>query len=309
MGFLVTGGYFFRLRQHLLWVWPTLLISFGVSLNADQSQATDARLVQILHSLSSVPSGRQLIQRAKTVWQLDETLGLLSHLRWGTVSKTDTILTRQFFKPNGVAKLERDVTIYLRKDQPDLELLLDLAHELVHATTPPAFDPYDPKLTPGGYVRASIDGQGGEVDAVLAECSVAHELLGAVEKPVHRCQTYFYRHPTLDLGDGVAQKGLSRSRVAQDFYRVGKWYGEIRTQLGTEAGLFPFLKGEKPVFFSSAGHAPYPVALYQEYLKMNDVACENSLERKASLLASVDPSQVDPSQNQRVQSFITKRCR
>ncbi len=252
--------------------------------------------------LSELPTGLTLAEGAKRLWKLENDIDLFKHLKLGVASRTDTVLIRKFSAENGKEEREREVTIFLRESQSDVELLLDLAHELVHATSRPVFDPYDPHLSAGQYIHFAIDGTGGEVDAVLAECSVAREMAQRWGSQIHRCRNYLSQS---DL-DGSSESVLSRQRIVEDFYRVGNWITDLRSDLGTEGRLLPFLSGESPRLYSSAAHAPYPVALLQEYGEMTRAACENSRERRRSLLAALRREK--DSQISALNELLANRC-
>jgi hypothetical protein len=151
--------------------------------------------------------------------------------------------------------------------------VLDIAHELVHATTRPIWDPYDPKLTPGRYIHATIEGEGGEVEAVVAECQVGLELAHRFGASARRCRSY----------RGTGSTRINTERVKRDFYRVGKWNAELTKKLGEEMPLFPLLSSRTPKLYSSTGHAPYPVALLQEFEQITRIACENTRKRTAAV--------------------------
>jgi hypothetical protein len=127
------------------------------------------RLRRALEILEHVPTGRELLGRAQKFWDLPRRADVREALAWGRASKTDAVLTRHFDPKTGAETRERQVTIYLKQNQPLEDLVLDLAHELVHATSRPTWDPYDPHLTAGRYVWAAIEGEGGEVGPLSAD--------------------------------------------------------------------------------------------------------------------------------------------
>jgi hypothetical protein len=234
--------------------------------------AVGLRVQDALRILSRVPSGRAILQRAQTRLGLsaDELPRLF---RWGEVSRTDAVLTRHFVPGSGQERREREVTVYLRESQPLEDLVLDVAHELTHATGGPDWDPYDPNLTPGRYITAALEGEGGEVEALITECRVALELSRDYGMAARRCLRY--REP-----GGVT---VSRAKVLRDFYRVGRWRRELGRRLGSESRRLPLLSGDSPQLYSSTGRAPYPVALLREFEALNEAACANSRRRLASL--------------------------
>ncbi|HTL10896.1 MAG TPA: hypothetical protein VL588_00315 [Bdellovibrionota bacterium] len=256
------------------------------------------RLDQIVQTLSSVPAGRDILERARKSWGLAQTSQVGNYLRWGQVSKTDAVLTRHFDPTTGKEERNRQVVVYLRRDMPLEETVLDLAHELVHAVEPPLWDPYDPDLTPARYVRVSIEGKGGEADAVVQECRVASNLMPLVNATVRarlsdRCKRY--QTPATPVDRGL---------VVKDFYAVGAWKSKLLERLGAEKTALPLITGTEPLLYSSTGRTPYPVALVDEFDQMNEVACANSRRREAAgalrSLASGPPDETS--------RFLRRRC-
>ncbi len=267
------------------------------------------RLQQALNLLTQVPTGQSLVKKAQQLWKLSDLSELLEKFKWGEASRTDTILTRHYNPKTGEEDRDREITIYLRKDQSQFELTLDMAHELVHATSRPGFDPYDPTLTPGKYIYAAIEGEGGEVDAVVTECQTGQEMAQLLKVPFRRCERY-----RKDLG----RNELDRDRVRRDFYRVGQWKVDLHNKLKDEFELFPYLSADAPTLYSSTGHAPYPLALLREFQEITEMACDNSRSRMktaASNKSWIKNSWMKTSFSQRVQTaqddvehFLLKRC-
>jgi hypothetical protein len=252
------------------------------------------RFQEALRILNQLPVGRFLLQKALKTWKRKDVFSLQEFFRWGETSRTDTVLTRKFNPKTGKEDRERQVTIYLKEDQSISEVVLDLSHELVHATSQPSWDPYDPMLTPGKYILAAIEGEGGEVDAVTTECQISLEIHQQSQEAIRRCENYVSLH----------SHEISSEKVRQDFYRVGKWKSEIIQLLGSEIRLFPFLSSETPKLYSSTGHSPYPIALIHEFEEITQVACKNSLKRMDSI-APEETSLLQPN----LENFILKRCR
>jgi hypothetical protein len=270
---------------------PTLLSSA-------EAPPSSRRIEDALSILARVPTGKELMLRAVPAFELNQPSDLPRVFRWGDASRTDAVLTRHYNPVTGKERRERQVTIYLRPDQKLQSLVLDIAHELVHATSRPSWDPYDPTLTPGRYILASIDGEGGEVDALVAECKVAMELAAQFGARAGRCQGY--------LSDLAARDYvIERERVRRDFYRVGEWGSELRRRLGRELDLFPLLSQDKPRLFSSTGNAPYPVALLREFEQITQVACENTRKRVSEGSASIARS---PASEGPAAQFLQRRC-
>jgi hypothetical protein len=261
-------------------------LTAGTASRADTS--AERRIYDALTILSHVPSGQALINQGLHFWGFATTAELTQAFKMGQASRTDAVLTRHFNPETGEETRERQVTIYLRAEQALGNLVLDIAHEMVHATARPAWDPYDPELTGAKYIQASIDGVGGEVAAVISECKVALELSSRFGVPAPRCRGYL-----------TAGK-LDDAKIRQDFYRVGKWQKDLVKRLGEEIALLPLLSADAPKLFSSTGNAPYPVALLREFDEITQIACENSRKRE---LASLNPAGASGSR------FLVQRCR
>ncbi|MCM2322435.1 MAG: hypothetical protein NDJ90_04150 [Oligoflexia bacterium] len=289
-----------------LWVSPLLSLTLALAafaagpVPARASDATEGRfarqegslrLREALGVLERVSSGRELLAKARKHWGSRGTSDLLEHLRRGGESKTDAVITRYFNPKTGQEHRERRVVIYLRTEQRLEDLVLDLAHELVHAVSRPAWDPYDPSLTHAEYIRVAIEGEGGEVEAVVAECRVGLEMAALSGSSLERCRHY--------VTPGSTE--VSVEKVTRDFYRVGKWRPELARLLGSDNAKLLSLSAEAPVLFSSTGRTPYPVALYREFEQITEIACENSRRRQRARSVR-GPAQTE------VSHFLNRRC-
>ncbi len=265
------------------------LPSLGVLLIPMLTQAQDLSLKSVIQVLNGTQRGHHLIQESLKVWKLRTSTELLEKLQWGEASRTDTVLTRHYNPVTGAEEREQRVKIFLKQNQTYVEVALDFAHELVHATHPSLFDPYDPKLTAAQYIRTAIEGDGGEVEAVMAECEVGFELSQKEPFANQRCQHY------------VHQQALSRDRVLKDFYQVGKWLSDLALRLGNEMSILPRLSSEDPLLYSSTAHSPYPYALLKEFEAITEMACKNSKIRMKTLHS-------DPLASGREVEFLSRRC-
>ncbi len=266
----------------------------------DASTGPDAKGRAAIRLLASVPTGRGLLDEAKTKWSLSRDEELLKLFKWGAVSKTDAVLTRHFDPNTGTERKERHVTIHLKESEPVENMVLDMAHEMTHAIRGPEWDPYDPALTAGKYISLTLEADGGEVDALAAECQVSLELGPRLKTADRRCSRYL-------TADGTQ---IDREAVREDFYRIGKWYRGFAQKLGAEAALFPRLSSKAARLHSSTGRAPYPVALYREFREMTRIACENS-RRRIGIVERWDgraPASVRAARGD-TQRFIQLRCR
>ncbi|MCC7441096.1 MAG: hypothetical protein IT285_05670 [Bdellovibrionales bacterium] len=293
----------------MTWIAGALLLLVGGDAALAAPRAGEGlRLSQILQTLDATPAGHRLVKRAAVAWKLERVNQLLAYLRWGTVSKTDAVLTRHFDPVTGKEERSRQVVIYLRRDLPIEETVLDLAHEIVHAMEPPLWDPYDPELTATKYIQVSIEGAGGEVDAVFEECTVANDLVRsktgiAARSPASRARLSDRCHR---YGHENASGRIDRSLIMKDFYAVGAWRDRLQKQLGKEHRVLQALSDDEPVLYSSTGRTPYPVALLEEFEQMNEVACANSRRREsAGALRALASMPGKPAENAR---FLKNRC-
>lgn len=272
--------------------------------------AESLTISNVIQYLRATPTGTKLLARAQRRWKLRSLEELVSRLKWSAVSRTDAVLTRHLDAHTGEEVRDREVTIYLKRHPQAVDTILDLAHELTHAVANPHWDPYDPELTVGKYIWHAIEGEGGEVDAVVSECQVALEISqantrGGPRVSEERCARYL-------TWDKVAGR-VDRTRVQQDFYKVGGLKSRITDMLGREAGMFPLLSGARAELFSSTGKSPYPAALAEEFHEMNRMACVNTRKR-FTLLRSPASEMAQPNRSDRVRSrestlrFLSKRC-
>lgn len=273
------------------------LDSVGVAAPHESGSWDESRLEEAIGLLQQSPTGRSLVERAMKTWGARSIAELLGHFQWGSASRTDAVLIRHYDADTGRETRERRVTIYLRGGQTEGNLLLDIAHELVHATSRPLWDPYDPQLTAVKYIRAAIEGPGGEVEAVQTECQVGFELsAGPLPLPEGaRCRSY----------EGAG----ARERIQRDFYRVGRWSGELRARLGAESARLPELSSDRPALYSSTGGTPYPVALLEEYRQLTAAACGNSLRRLGAGHDGRGSTDERDGVLQQTRLFLALRCR
>jgi len=263
------------------------------------------RFVHALEVLNHTAQGRDLLLAAQRLWKspLGSLGALSSHLQFDSVSRTDAVLTRHYDRSTGAETHEREVTVFIKKSQSLQDLVLDIAHELTHATGSPSWDPYDPDLDEIQYMLSAIDGPGGEVDALMSECRVAFELQERFGAEIKRCDSYL---------EDAQERTISRNKIRADFYRVGKWYPELQVRLGERLEeLGGVLSSSSPALYSSTGRAPYPVALLEEYRQITEIACENSRKRAGRGLAgqSSDSPQEGSSSDSRLKRLINGRCR
>lgn len=282
-------------------LWLLLSLSSAVSRGSEtvEPRSSASPLTDAIRVLEKVPSGRAILERACARFGEAAPAGLVRIFRWGNVSRTDAVLTRHFNPGTRTEVRERIVTVFLKRNQGLEELVLDLAHELTHAVGEPEWDPYDPSLTAGRYIRASIEGPGGEVDAMVSECRVSLELSARYGTSSKRCSRY---------RSARSRGGVDRQKVRNDFYRVGAWKAQLQRELGAEFSGFPDLSGASPLLFSSTGNAPYPLALLREFHEISGIACDNSRRRLEVLATGRTPASLSEANRQALSLFLARRC-
>jgi hypothetical protein len=260
------------------------------------------RLQGLIQILGKSPSGRRLLEQARLFWGLEDSREIVRHLKWDSASRTDAVLIRHFDPRTGLEDRERRVTIFLRSNQKLEEAVMDLAHELSHAVSKPVWDPYDPDLSAADYLFTSIEGPGGEIEAVSRECQVAYELREFGEFDLSRCERY------LKTAESTETPRVLRDLIRADFYKVGKWYPKLRERLGVQLRRFPMLSAQTPKLYSSTGQSPYPYALLREYEELTEIACENSRNRLRSFSDRQPASAGNRDPSRSVRQFIESRC-
>lgn len=279
----------------------------GLSAGPDSGLSRERDLValqEVFEKLGSTPTGAQLLKVAQKKWKLKAVSELTAVVDWGETSRTDAILTRHYDPSTGEEVREKTVVIYLRQDQAIGASVLDLAHELTHGTTEQTWDPYDPKLTAEGYIRAGIEGAGGEVEAVWNECRVSAELeqAGGEAIPGDRCGRY------------IVGKTVDRGMILKDFYKVGESLSGFLKELNVSgrspaSSPFPELSDETPTLISSTWNQPYPLALFREYEELTRLACANTTRRLSALKRSSPlTSKPGSSLQSKMDEMVRTRC-
>jgi len=260
------------------------------------------RLQGVLQVLDKAPAGKKLLEQAVSLWGLEDSREVIRFLKWDSASRTDAVLIRHFDPKTGLEDRERKVTVFLRAEQRLEEVVMDLAHELSHAVGKPVWDPYDPQLSAGDYLLSSIEGPGGEIEAVARECQVAQELKAVGDFDLSRCERYYDRAPVA----GAAQ--VRKEVIRADFYRVGRWFPKLQERLGEQLKRFPMLSSQAPRLYSSTGQSPYPYALVREFDELTQIACENSRNRLRSFSDRQPASAGNKDPSRSVRLFLESRC-
>jgi hypothetical protein len=238
----------------------------------DYTSSVELNLKKLLELLARSAAGEQLIKEA--AFKASRTgLTIEDVIKVGESSLTDTTLVRKFspHSPEHVIYESRSV-VYINKSLAWDDALLDLAHELTHYVYREGFNPYADSFNAKDFIKSTIEGNGGEVQAFLTECKVLRELFSKKSQSRSNCQK---------IEDSAGQ--LSYTKAVELFYHVGSYYEGFHGQLQKRsiASSFSDLKAEKINFISSAYGVPYPIAALMEYDLVVNKVCENDKKRLA----------------------------
>lgn len=266
----------------------------------DYTSSAELNLKKLLELLTRAPAGEKLIKEA--AYKASRTgLTIEDVIKVGESSLTDTTLVRKFspHSPEHVIYESRSV-VYINRSLPWDDALLDLAHELTHYVYREGFNPYAESFNAKDFIKSTIEGNGGEVQAFLTECRVLRELFSKKVQSRSNCQK---------IEDSAGQ--LSFTKAVELFYHVGSYYDGLHGQLQKReiASSFSDLKPEKINFISSAYGVPYPVAALMEYDLVVNKVCENDKKRLAYMQQGPKrgPASENSGQDKFVQSY-SARC-
>ncbi len=266
----------------------------------DYTSSPELNLKKLLELLARSTTGEKLIREAQYKASRSGLL-LEDVVKVGEGSLTDTTLVRKFspHSPEHVIYESRSV-VYINRNLAWDDAILDLAHELTHYVYREGFNPYAETFNARDFIKSTIEGSGGEVQAFLTECRVLRELFSRNAQSRSNCQK---------IEDGGGE--LSFNRAVELFYHVGSYFDGFRTQLQKReiASAFSDLKPEKINFISSAYGVPYPVAALMEYDLVINKVCENDRKRLAYMQQGPKrgPASEAEGQAKFQQSFAT-RC-
>jgi hypothetical protein len=131
---------------------------------------------------------------------------------------------------------------------------------------------YDSRFHLKDFIRSTVEGRGGEVDAFMVECKVLRELSPGEGFNRSSCPKI------LDTKLGSVSKELG----VQEFYKVGEHFKDLKSDLKKFANKeddFSQVSAGDALFISSAWGLPYPVAAVKEYVNIMDRVCKNDKNR------------------------------
>ncbi len=266
----------------------------------DYTSSQELNLKKLLELLGRSKTGEKLIKEAQ--YKASRSGLLLDDvIKVGDGSLTDTTLVRKFspHSPEHVIYESRSV-VYINRSLPWDDAILDLAHELTHYVYRESFNPYSESFNAKDFIKSTIEGGGGEVQAFLTECRVLRELFSRNVRSRSNCQR---------IEDGSGE--LSYTRAVELFYHIGSYYDGFRSQLQKRdiAGSFADIKAEKINFISSAYGVPYPIAALMEYDLVINKVCENDRKRLAYMQQGPKrgPASEDDGHSKFVQTY-SSRC-
>jgi hypothetical protein len=264
------------------------------------TSSEEVNFKKLFDLLSRSKSGERLLKEAQ--FKAAQTGQLLSDVvKVGDSSLTDTTLVRKFspHSPDHVIYESRSV-VYISRHLAWDDALLDLAHELTHYVYRESFNPYAENFNAKDFIKGTIEGHGGEVQAFMTECRVLKELFSSRVQSRSHCQ----RIENL-RGD------LSYTKAVELFYHVGPYYDRFHGQLKKRsiADDFQDLKSDKINFVSSAYGVPYPLAALMEYELVLSKVCENDKKRLAYMQQGPRRGPASTSNSQlKFQQSYSSRC-
>jgi hypothetical protein len=266
----------------------------------DFTSSPELNLKKLFELLGHSRTGEKLIKEAQyKASRMGQTLHDV--VKAGESSLTDTTLVRKFspHSPEHVIYESRSM-VYISRHLGWDDALLDLAHELTHFVYRESFNPYSDSFNAKDFIKSTIEGHGGEVQAFLTECRVLKELFSTKVQSRSHCQKI----------EGASGE-LSFSKAVELFYHVGDYYPSFNKQLEGRsiASSFSDLKGEKINFISSAYGVPYPIAALMEYDLVLNKVCENDKKRLAYMQQGPQRGPAStPVGKEKFQETYSERC-
>lgn len=233
-------------------------------------------LKRILKILEGSFTGKKLVKQSQekaASWGKT----LFDVVKVGNNSLTDTTILRRFDRDNALEVIHESVSVvYVNRHLSTYHAVLDLAHELTHFLKREDFNPYVNHFSVSNFIRKTIDGKGGEVEAYLVECQVNSELFVHLEKKRSGCY---------EVWDTKLQ-AFSREMTSERFYQLGPYFHNFKSEMKKKekadfqvATEFPHINKKSVEFYSSAHSVPYPIAAVYEYDAIVGAACKNDQKR------------------------------
>jgi hypothetical protein len=261
-----------------------------------QGRSDEENFKRLVEGLKKVPTGKKVIEKA-TEKAAQQGYTLFDVIAIGEGSLTDTTLVRRFSASNPASVMyETRSKVYLNRHLKTLDALLDFAHELTHFTFREPFNPYDARFHLKDFIKSTVEGRGGEVDAYMVECRVLQELLPVTGLSRSNCQKVYDKN----LGSVSKELGIA------EFYKVGPHFDGLKKELqkfSVNEKDLPAASSGEAFFISSAWGLPYPVAAVREYVNIMDRVCKNDQNRINLMQNKLERGPASESTNKDVQDF------
>ncbi|MBC7714912.1 MAG: hypothetical protein H7177_16310 [Rhizobacter sp.] len=257
-----------------------------------KDRSDEENFKRLVTGLEKVGTGKKVIQKA-TEKAAQQGHTLFDVVAIGDGSLTDTTLIRRFSASNPAQVIyETRSKVYLNKHLKTLDALLDFAHELTHFTYREPFNPYDARFHLKDFIKSTVEGRGGEVDAYMVECKVLRELLPGEGFSRSNCQRVWDQKTA----------SVSKEMGVMEFYKVGHHFDGLKKDLekfAVNEKDLPQTSSNEALFISSAWGLPYPVAAVKEYVNIMDRVCKNDQNRITLMQTKVGraPAGVDSSKD------------
>ena len=264
----------------------------------EYSEDEKENLKNLFRKLIKSKTGKELIGLAQKKAQISNKK-ILDVVKAGNGSLTDTTLIRKFSmgRPDQIS-YESNSVVYINNELTQYDAVLDLAHELTHYVYRTNFNPYEINFTLSEFIKNTIEGRGGEVQAFIMECRVQKELFPGWVDNKFNCKKI--------RDDNTGE--FSFTEATKRFYQVGNYFQSFDNVLKKHGirSEFDNISQEQASFVSSAYGIPYPVAAFEEYLSVINKVCENDKRRLGYFKSTKGRSPA--SVNQFEQDYL-KKCK
>jgi hypothetical protein len=263
-----------------------------------KSRSDEENFKRLVEGLKKIPTGKKVVEKA-TEKAAQQGYTLFDVVAIGEGSLTDTTLVRRFSATNPANVMyETRSKVYLNRHLKTLDALLDFAHELTHFTFREPFNPYNARFHLKDFIKSTVEGRGGEVDAYMVECRVLQELLPETGLARSNCQKVYDK----TIGSVSKEMGVT------EFYKVGSHFDGLKKELqkfSVNEKDLPAASSGEALFISSAWGLPYPVAAVKEYVNIMDRVCKNDQNRINLMQNKLSRGPASESSNKDVQDFRT----
>jgi hypothetical protein len=257
----------------------------------NKNKSDEENFSRLLKAISKSETGKAIIAKARAHAE-EKGMTITDVLGVGDGSLTDTTLVRRFQAQDPtIVVYESRSKVFLNKHLKTIDAMLDLSHELTHYSFREPFNPYDHHFKLKDFIKSTVEGRGGEVDAYLVECKVLQELLPGEVGTRSNCIKVY------DKKTGT----ISKSRGIEEFYKVGAHFPELMkdfSKFAIEQTEIPKITSDDAIFISSAWGLPYPVAAVKEYQNIMDRVCKNDQNRLGMIQTKLDRSPASSENNQ-----------